>query len=218
MRKSGPGAGLLLFVALLAPASCVFLNIRTSPDAIRLVRGASWPKLPFSYRMVHKIHLDIRGRGFDFLGYLAVAGDRWRAVAFTEMGGRVFDFIREGSKSEVLLSPRGLPRAPLRDGVMPEIGAAFAWGAGRPERAEDDIPPGRAGAAGAVTMILLRGGSPVSEISVLSFRAVEGWPDPVPDRLLVKNRKWGYAMEAVLVRMDLKPVEEAAFKRSEGLR
>ena len=218
MRKPGLAARLLLLAALLASVSCVFLDVRTSPDIVRLVRGGVWPELPSSYRMVHRIRLDIGGRGLDLLGYLAVAGDRWRAMAFSEMGVSVFDFICEGGRSDVLLSPRGLPRAPLRDGVMREIGAAFASGAGRPTRAQDKAPADQERTAGAITMILLRGGSAVSEISVLSTRVIEGWPVPVPEHLLIRNRKWGYTMDVALVRMDLKPVEEAAFKRSEGLR
>jgi hypothetical protein len=196
-----------------ACAACVRPAMRMEPPAFRIVGAAAWPALPSSYRMVHRIHLDVRGRSMDFLGYLAVSGDRWRAVAFTELGGRLFDLIHENGRSEVLQSPPGMPRAPVLEGVMSDIAAAFAP-AGRPGRAADSPGPDRGPAAEPVTMMLLRGEKTISEITILSSRAVEGWPAPVPERLSIKSRQWGYTMMVMLVRMDLRSVDETAFIRS----
>jgi hypothetical protein len=208
--------GALVRTALLlaaACAACVRPAVRMEPPAIRIVGAAAWPALPSSYRMVYRIHLDVRGRSLDFLGYLAVAGDRWRAVAFSEWGGRLFDLIRENGRSEVLLSPPGLPRAPILEGVMGDIAAAFAP-AGRPGRAADAPGPDRGPAREPVTMILSRGEETLSEITILSSRAVEGWPAPVPEILSMKSRRWGYTLKVTLVRADLRSVDETAFIRS----
>jgi hypothetical protein len=214
MIKTG---SLVRLAVLLAAActACVRPAMRMEPPAFRIVGAAAWPVLPSSYRMVHRIHLDVRGRSLDFLGYLAVSGDRWRAVGFTELGGRLFDLIHENGRSEVLLSPPGLPHAPLLEGVMSEIAAAFAP-AGRPGRAADSPGPDRGPAVEPVTMILSRGEEAISEITILSSRAVEGWPAPVPERLSIKSRLWGYTIMMMLVRADLRSVDETAFIRGKA--
>ena len=205
--------GRLALLLALGCAACARPAARLEPPAIRIVGAAAWPALPASYRMVHRIHLDVRGRILDFLGYLAVAGDRWRAVAFTELGGRLFDLIRENGRSEVLLAPPGLPLTPVLEGVMMDIAASFAP-AGRPGRASDAPGPDHGPAREPVTMILSREGEALSEITILSFRDVEGWPAPIPDRLSMKSLRWGYAMTVTLVRADLRPVDETAFVRA----
>ena len=212
MIKTGSLVRLAVLLAV-ACAACVRPAVRMEPPAIRIVGAAAWPALPSSYRMVHRIHLDVRGRSLDFLGYLAVSGDRWRAVGFTELGGRLFDLIHENGRSEVLLSPPGLPRAPVLEGVMSDIAAAFAP-AGRSGRAADPPGPDRGPAVEPVTMILSRGEKTISEITILSSRAVEGWPAPVPERLSIKSRQWGYTIMVTLVRADLRSVDETAFIRN----
>ncbi|MDD8025043.1 MAG: DUF3261 domain-containing protein [Acidobacteriota bacterium] len=211
MIKTGRVVRLAVFLAA-AEAACLGPVARLQPPDIRIAGGAAWPDLPVSYRMIHRIHVDIRGRSLDFLGYLAVAGNRWRAVAFTEMGGRLFDLISENGRPEVLLSPRGLPRAALLDGVMRDIEAAFVPAA-RIGRAPDR--PAAAGGGERAAMILQRGGKTVSEISLVSTRTVDGWAAAVPERLLIKSPYWGYTMDVTLVRLDLRPIDDTVFLRGE---
>ena len=210
MTGTGRFIRLIVLLALISCPGCFLPDVQTHPATIRIDGAAGWPVLPSSYRMIHRIHLEVGGRVIDFLGYLAMSDNRWRAVGFSELGGRIFDLIHEDGRSEVLLSPPGLPRKALIDGVMPEIEAAFA------PRGKD---AGRRMTEGSTTMTLVSAaGKPVSEISVLSARSVDGWLGPVPDRMVVKNRRWGYTMEVILVRMDMRPVDETAFRRSEGRR
>lgn len=209
MTGTGRHVRLIVLLALISCPGCFPPNVQTHPPTVRIDGAAGWPALPSSYRMIHRIHLEVGGRVLDFLGYLAMSDNRWRAVGFSELGGRIFDLIHEDGRSEVLLSPRGLPRKALIDGVMTEIEAAFApRGKGA----------GRRTTGGPATMTLVSSGKPVSEISVLSVRSVDGWLGPVPDRWVVKNRRWGYTMEVTLIRMDMRPVDETAFRRSEGRR
>lgn len=207
MTRTGQLMRLIVLLVLISSPGCFLPGVQTHPPTIRIGGAAGWPALPSSYRTINRIHVEVGGRVLDFLGYLAVSNDRWRAVGFSELGGRIFDLIHEDGRSEVLLSPPGLPRKALIDGVMREIEAAFApYGKAT----------GRSTTEGPATMTLISAaGKPVSEISVLSARAVEGWLGPVPDRWTVKNRRWGYTMEVTLIRMDMRPVDETAFRRSE---
>ncbi len=209
-----PGSVVALALAL-SGAACLGPSPRLIPPEVHMASGAAWPGLPDSYRMIHRVHLDVRGRSLDFLGYLAVSGSRWRAVAFTEMGGRLFDLISENGRPEVLLSPPGMPRAALLDGVMRDIAAAFvpAWPSGRPAGRGEGGP---VLADGTSKVVLRRGGETISEITLLSTRSVDGWPSAVPDRVSMRNLHWGYVMEAKLVRLDLRPVDEAAFRRGKA--
>jgi hypothetical protein len=204
---------LLAFLLAAGETACLVPSARLGPPEVRISGPAAWPDLPASYRMIHRVHVDVRGRSLDFLGYLAVSGNRWRAVAFTEMGGRLFDLICENGRPEVLLSPRGLPQAALLDGVMRDIEAAFVPAARGVPAPDASAAAGPAGET--AKLILQRDGKPVSEITLLSTRTVDGWPSAVPERLSTKSLYWGYAMQATLVRMDVRPVEEAAFRRGE---
>jgi hypothetical protein len=217
MTGTGRLVWLIVLLVLISCPGCFLPNVQTHPPTIRIGGAEGWPALPSSYRMIVRVHLEVWGRVLDFLGYLAVSNDRWRAVGFSELGGRIFDLIHEDGRSEVLLSPPGLPRKALIDGPMREIEAAFAPRGKSASGEDEELPPaGRRTTEGPATMTLVSAaGKPVSEISVLSARAVEGWLGPVPDRLAVKNRRWGYTMEVTLVRMDMRPVDETAFRRSE---
>ena len=208
---------LIVLLVLISSPGCFLPGVQTHPPTIRIGGAAGWPALPSSYRTINRIHVEVGGRVLDFLGYLAVSNDRWRAVGFSELGGRIFDLIHEDGRSEVLLSPPGLPRKALIDGVMREIEAAFTPRGNSASGEDEELPSaGRTTTEGPATMTLISAaGRPVSEISVLSARAVEGWPGPVPDRWTVKNRRWGYTMEVTLIRMDMRPVDETAFRRSE---
>jgi len=217
MTRTGQLRRLIVLLALISSPGCFLPGVQTHPPTIRIGGAAGWPAWPSSYRTINRIHVEVRGRVLDFLGYLAVSNDRWRAVGFSELGGRIFDLIHEDGRSEVLLSPPGLPRKALIDGVMREIEAAFTPRGNSAFGEDEEFPSaGRTTTEGPATMTLISAaGRPVSEISILSARAVEGWLGPVPDRWAVKNRRWGYTMEVTLIRMDMRPVDETAFRRSE---
>jgi hypothetical protein len=208
--------------------ACMVQNVALGPEQIRRVGKELWPVWPASYRLVHKVQLDIRGRRLDFLGYLAVKGGNWRAVALTELGGTIFDLLNTTDGPKVLSSPGGLPRKPLVDGVMKELGLAFS----SPFPATDEgrslpvAPPAvlpalnsgvrkRGGAeeiSAPVSMLIFRANRLVSEITIESFASIAGWSSPVPDRLKIVNRAYGYSMDVSLIRMDLRPVDDSVFK------
>ena len=218
-RKTGRAFVLMLLVGF---CSCSFPKVRLAPDGIRVAASAPRPAWPGSYRLVHRLRLDVRGRQYDLIGYLAVAGDRWRAVALSELGTKVFDLLAGPAAYEILQSPRGMPTGALLDGVMPELNSLFASSKPRIglvpvsplEKATAPAPPAEnPSAQSPVSVTLSRGGRVVSEIVLRSFRSVEGWPTPVPDKLKVTNRIWGYTIDIDLLRMDLRPVDDSAFKK-----
>lgn len=219
IRRAG---GVLILLLLWGSISCSFQKVRLGPDRTRVATSAPLPSWPESYRLVHRLRLDVRGRRYDLIGYLAVAGERWRAVALSELGTKVFDLLAGPGAYEVLQSPRGMPTGALLDGVMPELNALFA-----PSKPRTDLvpvspretlaapaPPAEDPSdRGPVSVTLSKGGRVVSKIVLGSFRSVEGWPSPVPDRLKVTNSAWGYTMDIELLRMDLRPVDDSAFRK-----
>ena len=211
-----------VLVLLLGLSSCSFPKVRLAPDGVRVATSAPRPAWPRSYRLVHRLRLDVRGRQYDLIGYLAVAPERWRALALSELGTKVFDLLASPAAYEVVQSPRGMPTAALLDGVMTELNALFASpkpGSGSASGSTVEPSAVQAprqenpSAQGPVSMILSKGGRVLSEIALQSFRSVEGWPTPVPDRIMITNRYWGYRIEVELLRMDLRPVDDSAFKK-----
>lgn len=228
MIGSGRCLRSLLLISFVLWPACVFQNVALGPVQIRQVGNEPWPVWPASYRLVHRVQLDIRGRRLDFLGYLAVNGTNWRAVALTELGGKIFDLLNRKDGPAILSSPGGFPRKPLVDGVMRELGLIFSspFPGGEEGRLLPAAPRtafaplsaegrGEAAAVGIpapVSLLILRKNRVVSEITIESFCSVEGWPAPVPDRLKIVNRVWGYSMDVRLIRMDLRPVDDSVFK------
>ena len=182
---------------LLAPA-CVLHSPPLDSGLILPDEMEALPALPVSYRMVHHVRLEVRGRSYDFIGYLAVHGPNWRAVAFSELGGRLFDLLCRSHKKEVLFAPKGLSQKPLTEGVMNELDWIFAHHQ-PPRLPAPPLPP------------------PIeTSIHVLSFSRVDGWPSPVPERMSIRNHRWGYTMEVRLLRIDLRPVESDIFQTLDG--
>ncbi|OGD11999.1 MAG: hypothetical protein A2Y86_01890 [Candidatus Aminicenantes bacterium RBG_13_62_12] len=185
-------SGILALVSLLISSACVPQSSgpRSAPPPPR--ETDALPRLPETYRMVHRIRLEVRGRSFDMIGYLAVRGGDWRAVAYSELGGRLFDFLCRPPRKEVLFAPKGLPHQPLREGVMNDLSRIFT---SRPAPSPDRVE---------------------TSVRIRSYCSVEGWPEAVPERLTIENRRWGYVMEVHLLRMDLRPVDDRAFRTGDG--
>lgn len=75
---------ILVLISLLLSLSCVLPSAKPKAGLVLSEEMDTVPGLPLSYRMVHHVRLEVRGRSFDFIGYLAVRGADWRAVAFSE--------------------------------------------------------------------------------------------------------------------------------------
>ena len=215
----------LLFACLAAGAACAGQRYRPETGPVQTRDGTGLLNFPESFRMVQRVRLGVRGRSFDFVGYLAVSGDCLRGVALMEVGGEMFDLLSCAGKMSVLKNPGRVPRAPLVRGILRELACFFtqapstspgAAGVGNerltiqvksplPGSGENEAGPDR------VELLLFQGDRVFSEIEITSFRTMEGWPHPVPDRFTLRNRHWGYELKVELLRMDMRPVEKRVF-------
>jgi hypothetical protein len=196
-----------LVLSALGPA-CRPQSLSLHPGRVRLEGRGDWPVWPESFRLVHRIELDVRGRRMDFLGYLAVKGEMWRAIAVTELGGKVFEFLDAGDGPRVLVRPRSVPRGPLENGVMQDLALAFTPRPRAAQEAEEPVAP--------LSLRVYDDGGVVSETTIEAFTSIPGWPHPVPERLKIVNRSYGYSMTVGLIRMDLRPVDDSVFKGDRG--
>jgi hypothetical protein len=215
----GRRPGWLEWLAILSLAACSACAVRPPHPAADPDPGtgqSGFLILPPSYRMVQRVRLNARGRGLDFIGYLAVNGDRLRAVALMEVGGEVFDLLACAGRMSVLKNPGRVPQAALKGGVMRELSWIFAPAAAtadpggkRGERfaMETRIPgPGLPG-----RVLFFRNGRLFSEVGINSWQTPSGWPHAVPGSFTLKNMHWGYELTVDLLRMDLRPVGEEVF-------
>lgn len=81
------------------------------------------------YRLQQRIAMKALGKEYPMLAYLAVAGDgRFRAQAFSEMGGLMFDLVGDTASARVLFKPDPIGERPLLEGVAGDIRALYLGG------------------------------------------------------------------------------------------
>lgn len=174
----------------------------------------AWPP---SYRIAQKVRVEIRGRRIDLLGYLAVRrGYGYRAVAMGEMGGKFLDILWVDGAPSLLLKPEPLPRNPIEQGVAGDILLAFdppAMNEAQLYRDEADRPVLVCGdpkdcvceavfAPGGGRPVALReavGGRWVRTVRFDTWRESTEAGRALPERIVIRNRRWGYTTTADLV-------------------
>jgi hypothetical protein len=217
----------LLVVWLVAGSACAGQRFQLATGPAQTLNKAELLNFPESYRMVHRVRLSVRGRSMDFIGYLAVNGACLRAVALMEIGGEMFDLLACAGKMSVLKNPGRVPLAPLKRGILRELTCIFAPapyasaapGAGGDENERITIkvksPAPGAGKGNTnqdlVELQLFQNDRLFSQVEISSFRIVDGWPHPVPDRFTLKNMHWGYELKVELLRMDMRPIAKLVF-------
>lgn len=228
MTPGFPGWRTALLVAWLAACSaCAGQRVRLEPGPVEPLDKAGLLNFPQSYRMVHRVRLNVRGRSMDFIGYLAVSGDCLRALAIMEVGGEMFDLLACAGEMTVLKNPGRVPLTPLKRGILRELACIFATapaasvaqGAGGHDndrltiKVKTPVPggDGRKSDPERVELLLFQNERLYSRVEIASFRTLDGWPYPVPDRFTLKNTHWGYEMQVELLRMDMRPIEKRVF-------
>ncbi len=215
----------LLFACLAACSACASHRYRLETGLFQPLDRTEVLNFPESYRLVQRVRLSVRGRSFDFIGYLAVSGGCLRGIALMEVGGEMFDLLACAGKTYVLKNPGRVPRAPLTRGIMRELACLFATvpsaspaaDGGDNERLTMKVKgplPGvdkRMADPGRVELLLFENDRVFSEIEISSFRTMDGWPHPVPGKFTLKNKCWGYEMRVELLRMDMRPIEKQVF-------
>jgi hypothetical protein len=207
----------LLFVSLLALSGCAQLprdhTVKAGPlpyaDLDELLH-----LYPDRFAMYHHVILTVRGKNYDFTGYLAFEGDHISALGFNDLGGRLFHIISSTQKTDVLSKPAHMPATVLRSGVMPELEALFvvpqvnrlfAGTSGETMMLRDGVRDidylFASDGHRCQTIVLSEGATRISFIQILDYRSFEGWNGEIPQTYQVSNRKWNYEMTLRLLQI-----------------
>lgn len=218
-----------LFVFLLAALGCATPRYVVPPPAgdaeAQTARMAALvAPYPPEFRISQRIILSVNGKEYDFIGYLAVAKNHgFRAMAFGEMGGRVFDFVEKDGVREILSKPDGMPSGPLLSGVMGDLRHLYmlepkgAYAAAKRENGFSLVMKDRNRAAEFIfsgdgfpaSSLEVENETPIREASYSGYRVFDGWEKPLPGRIVLANRRWGYQLRIELLKIDAVPPDGA---------
>ena len=192
-----------LWLLLLLP--CLLGACRTAPVAGVPAgeAGAAFKKpvewlYPPSFRAQHRVTLTFRGRQLDFSGYLiAKRPGAWRAVAFGEFGGSLFDIAAlPGKSAQVLKKPRGIPDRWLR-GPAADILEIISF---------SEVPAGSPETPFSVT----RRGE-VYNLGYSDYADFPGAAHALPRHIVVENEKMKLRLEVDLVKFESVEIPESNF-------
>jgi len=203
----------LVLLLSLAACSTTKLTEIKDPLAKELSHSSNQTVYPEEFTLSQHILLTLREKEYDFMAYLAVDRSRgFRALAFTDMGGKVFDFLSISGESKIVSKPGIMPEAPILKGVMEEIGLIFMTETG------DDgiIHRGAAGLSSDKVELetvfssdnnlpsyeLRKDGSLISKISLSEYRIFPGWTRPLPSEISIKNYRWNYTVHVTLLKIN----------------
>jgi hypothetical protein len=161
---------------------------------------------PDRFTMSHRVILTVRGKSYDFNGYLNRNGDHFSAVGFSDPGGRLFHIASSPQNVEVFLKPERMPANVLRNHVIPELNAIFAGIS--PASVSQDRNGNIVLMHGSRkieyifnpahelchTIIMYEDGEKISFIELRDYRIFTGWSRDIPQTIRVSNRKWNYEM------------------------
>lgn len=168
---------------------------------------------PESLSLSQHILLTVKGKEFDFPAYLAIDRNKgYRAVAFTDMGGKVFDFLSIKGESKIISKPERMPDVPILRGVMNDISLLFMpYGAGsQPLYREDrnspddvEIKTTFSGDDRIASYEIKKRGEPFSKISLSNYRLFTGWDKALPAKIEIINYRWDYTIEIELLKINM---------------
>lgn len=184
---------------------------------------------PASFRAQHRVTLTFRGRQFDFTGYLLVKRPgAWRAAAFGEFGGSLFDIAALPGKGprvikslgisehwltgpaadiiEILYLPPGGEPVSVSRGSS-SIVLTYRRGTGEPEEfsfpdGPDSLPEGRVSVS--------RGGE-VYDIAYSDYAEFPGVEQKVPRHIIVESKKIKLRLEMELLKLEPMEIPEKYF-------
>ena len=185
------------------------------PTYMALLRNRN----PDQCRLTQRILLRVGRRDLDMTGYLYLQpGDAWVALALGDMGMELFRLRFDDNGGEVIKKPDSMPANPLRNGIIRDIQHLFGW-----ESASNTYLVERRNAETGLVLEhgdgsleeygFAKGGSaPVRSMGVSNRRIVReavysspmkhpGIEHPLPGRIVLRNHKWRYTMEIVLLQV-----------------
>lgn len=186
-----------------------------SVDRAAAARAALDGLYPPAFQALHRVVLSVHGRDFAFTGYvLCERPARARVVAFSELGGTIFDVIVTPDGAQVVRAAPGLAARWLEQGVGGAVRALYLWQAkdslvltdgdglavvDRTHAVEHHVD-----ARGRLSSTETSGAVPF-RLDVRTWGQVEGAREPVPVTVLAKNVAAGYTLEVSVLR--IAPVE-----------
>ena len=212
----------ILAFSILFSSGCAYFTVeKKSQDRQKTV--------PFEGELPHSVYpeqftlnqhiiLTINEKEYDFIGYLKADGrSEFRAMAFGEMGGKIFDLAFADGRAEVLKKPEPMPIRPVAEGVIGDILHIFL----QPDVDQTFQIKVEEGKSFLVTLkekadkaeyhysagdelYLSKYSSKeriVSEASYMYYKIFPGWSRPLPSRIKVINHRWNYRMDITLIKI-----------------
>ena len=172
---------------------------------------------PDACRLTQRVLIRVGGRDLDMVGYLYLQpGGAWAALALGDMGMEMFRLQHDGETSTVAVKPDSIPLGPLVDGIIGDIQHLFAAGASSTRslvrRSDGEVGLVLEYADGRLDEYTFGQdrGMPIRSVGVRGRRIVReavyhdpkdyaGAPGPLPERIVLRNHRWHYTMEIVLL-------------------
>lgn len=221
----------LLLALILSLTGCAAPIYNASPpvhriEADKTLLAERLNYYPEEFKMSQHIILKINGKEYDFVGYLAMKRKiGFRALAFGEMGGKVFDLVSREGRLEILTKPEGMPDRPLLDGVMKDISHLYdamvdneAYPALKEDNAMSLIVRQKDGRfteyifssdnERCVRSMEVSDGKIVRKAEYVDYRLFPGWDRPLPSRVILSNLHWRYEMKIEMLKIDAGPINE----------
>lgn len=168
---------------------------------------------PESLSLSQHILLTIKGKEFDFPAYLAIDRNKgYRAVAFTDMGGKVFDFLSIKGESKIISKPERMPDLPILRGVMNDISLLFMpYGIDSlPLYREDRNSPDDVDIRAIFSdddrissYEIKKNDKPFTKITLSNYRLFTGWDKALPAKIEIINYRWDYTIEIELLKINM---------------
>ena len=173
---------------------------------------------PPQFELTQRVTLFILGKRYDMLGFLLYQKHGgFRAIATGEMGGKIFDFLADGSGPRILKKPKTLPPRPLLHGALRDIGHLFDWTPGDnaylTERedgrmglvvplGDDHLQEYVFDAYEQLTRSLeSMGGKVVREATYEAFHEFKGWSKSIPKRIRLVDYEWHFSMDIETIKI-----------------
>ena len=168
---------------------------------------------PESISLSQHILISIKGKDFDFSAYLAIDQNKgYRAVAFTDMGGKVFDFLSINGENKIISKPKSMPEIPILKGVMDDIRLLFMPHNvdSQPHYREDrdspdnvDIKKTFSGDDRISSYEIKKDNELFSKIEFSNYRLFQGWDKALPAKIEIINYRWDYTIEIELLKINM---------------
>ncbi|MDT8317023.1 MAG: DUF3261 domain-containing protein [bacterium] len=211
----------LVLLTNLAACSTTRLKEMKAPRVKERSHSLAHGSYPEEFTLSQHILLTLRDKEYDFMAYLVVDRSRgFRALAFTDMGGKVFDFFSLNSESKIVSKPGIMPEAPILKGVMEEIALIFMTETGDDEVIHQEGTGLKSGKAELETTFssdknllsyeLKKEGSLISKVSLSKYRMFPGWTRLLPSEINIRNYRWNYTVNVTLLKINPGPINKNA--------